>query len=98
MTLPAIQALDNRPPIIVGPSELRPDDWMSDLGTLRQIDYVDTIGVRTGSGVVHIVHFKHQQGVKNLVRGISEGASLAVWRTPPEQAHGTPEAAGHAEA
>lgn len=85
MSAAATQPLDGRQAVIVDPSEIKPGDWMSDLGTLRQIDYVDTLGVRTGPGVVHIVHFKHQQGVSNLVRGISEGTSLTVWRALAEE-------------
>jgi hypothetical protein len=89
MSTPAIHAFDQRRPIIVGPSEIRPDDWMEDLGTLRQVDYVDTLGVRTGSDAVHLIHFKHQQGVPDLVRGIPAGApSMAVWRPLPEQGTG----------
>ena len=89
---PTIQACHQRHPVIVGPSENRPDDWMEDRGTLRQTDYVDALGVRTRSGVFHIVHFKHQPGVSNLVRGISEGpANLIIWRTLTE-------APDHAEA
>ena len=59
---------------------------MEDRGTLRQVDYVDTLSVRTGAGMLHLIHFRHQQGAPNLVRGIPEGApSLTVWRTLPER-------------
>lgn len=80
---PAIQAFDQRHPVIVGPTEIRRDDWMEDRGTLRQVDYVDLFG--GGSGVLLLVHFKHQKGVPSLVLGIQEGTeNLAVWRTLPE--------------
>jgi hypothetical protein len=93
MSAPTIQTFDQRRPIIVNASEIRPNDWLSDLGTLRQVEYVDTLGVRTGSGLVHIVHFKSQRGVQNLARGVSDGTSLTVWRTTPQE--GSP---GDAEA
>jgi hypothetical protein len=82
---PTIQVFDDRQPVILdGPSGIKPNDWLQDLGTLRQVDYVDLLSTRTGGGVVHLVHFKPQQGGNNLVRGISEGTDLTVWRTPPQ--------------
>ena len=57
---------------------IKPDDWIPDLGTLRQVDYVETISDNCGS--VHIVHFKPQNGVPNLVRGYSAHAVPTVWR------------------
>jgi hypothetical protein len=99
MPVPTIQAFDNRHPVIVGPSEIRPGDWMNDLGTLRQVDYVDTISVRTGSGVLRLVHFRDQPGVPNLVRGVSEGTDLTIWRTPPApDSADLPEATGDVDA
>lgn len=99
MTVPTIQAFDQRHPVIVGPSEIRPGDWMNDLGTLRQVEYVDMISVRTGSGVLRLVHFRDQPGVPNLVRGVSEGTDLTIWRTLPEpDSAAIPEVAGHAAA
>lgn len=97
---PTIQVFDDRQPVILdGPSGIKPNDWLQDLGTLRQVDYVDTIGVRTGGGVMHIIHFKPQQGVSNLVRNISEGTDLTVWRTPPQpDSTDLPEAAGDVNA
>jgi hypothetical protein len=63
------------------PSGIMPGDWLADLGTLRQVDYVDMIGVAVGDGSVHIVHFVHQDGIENMARGFSNGASLTVWRS-----------------
>ena len=63
------------------PKDIKAGDWLADLGTLRQVQYVDTIGLAVGVGVVHIVHFVQQDGVENLVRGFSDGANLTVWRS-----------------
>ena len=63
------------------PKSIKAGDWLADLGTLRQVEYVDTIGLAVGAGVVHIVHFVQQDGVENLVRGFLDGASLTVWRS-----------------
>jgi hypothetical protein len=91
MPIPTVGAFDTawgRPPgpelrqhTVDDPSGIKPGDWLADLGTLRQIEYVDTIGLAIGAGVVHIVHFVRQDGVENLARGFSDGASLTVWRS-----------------
>jgi hypothetical protein len=79
VTLPVIQSLDSRQPVILDdPSEIRPGDWIHDLGTLRQVDYVDSIGT------VHIVHFRFQEGVPHLALGASSGVPVTVWRAPVE--------------
>jgi hypothetical protein len=59
---------------------IKPGDWIADLGTLRQVKYVDSIGLAVGTGFIHIVHFVEQSGVENLARGFSNGASVTVWR------------------
>jgi hypothetical protein len=95
-----IQTFDTRQPVAVDdPSGIRPDDWLEDLGTLRQVDYVDTLSAGIGPGTLTIVHFKPQVGVPNLPRGITGGRSLTVWRTqlqPEDRA--LPEQEIHAEA
>lgn len=79
------QTFDTRQPVALeDPSGIKPDDWLEDLGTLRQVDYVDTLSVGFGPGTLTIVHFKPQEGVPNLSRGIASGRSLTAWRTPPE--------------
>jgi hypothetical protein len=95
-----IQTFDTRQPVALDdPSGIKPDDWLEDLGTLRQVDYVDTLGVVVGQGTLTIVHFKPQEGVPNLLRGIASGRALTVWRTPPRLGGGAlPEAVNHAEA
>lgn len=75
---------------------IKPGDWIADLGTLRQVKYVDSIGLAVSTGFIHIVHFVEQSGIENLARGFSTDASVAVWRaasseelgmdvTPPEE-------------
>jgi hypothetical protein len=77
----AIQAFDGRSPVALeDPSTIKPDDWLEDLGTLRQVEYVETLSVKIGPGTLTIVHFKPQKGVENLARGIAGGRSLTVWR------------------
>jgi hypothetical protein len=95
-----IQTFDTRQPVALeDPSGIKPDDWLEDSGTLRQVDCVDTMSVRIGPGTLTLVHFKPQRGVPNLVRGIAGGRSLTVWRTPPQSGdEALPEAESHAEA
>jgi len=95
-----IQTFDTRQPVALeDPSGIKPNDWLEDLGTLRQVDYVDTLSVKIGPGMLTLVHFKSQESVPNLLRGIASGRSLTVWRTQPEPGDGAlPEAESRAEA
>jgi hypothetical protein len=95
-----IQTFDTRQPVALeDPSGIKPDDWLEDLDTLRQVDYVDTLSSRISSGVLTLIHFKPQDGVPSLLRGIAGGRSLTVWRTPPQSDDGAlPEAKSRAEA
>lgn len=95
-----VQTFDtHRPVALEDPSGIKPDDWLEDLGTLRQVDYVDSLSVRFGPGTLTIVHFKPQDGVPNLPRGIAGGRSLTVWRPFPRPADGAlPEVESRAEA
>jgi hypothetical protein len=80
---PTVQTFDGRRQTILDhPRQIKPGDWFPDLGTLRQVQSVDTIGVKAGKpGVVHILHFVPQHGVKDVVCGISDGTrDITVWR------------------
>ena len=95
-----IQTFNTRQPVALeDPSGIKPNDWLEDMGTLRQVDRVDTLSVKIGPGILTIVHFKPQDGVPNLARGIAGGRSLTVWRTLlPSDDGALPEAEGRAEA
>jgi hypothetical protein len=69
-----------RPCLLPDAGRIKPGDWIADLGTLRQVKYVDSIGLAVGTGLVHIVHFVEQSGVENLARGFSASTSVTVWR------------------
>lgn len=76
-----VQPMDGRTPVaLADPSDIKPGDWMHDLGTLRQVDTIDTIGT------VHVVHFRYQEGVPHLARGICSGVDVTVWRARHVQA------------
>jgi len=77
-----VHTFDNRQQMLVGPGEIRPGDWLHDLGTLRQVETIDVIGGKTGPDVVYILHFVEQPGVQNRALGISGSAAshLSVWR------------------
>ena len=50
-----IQTFDMRQPVALDdPSGIKPDDWLEDLGTLRQVDYVDTLSMTIGPGTLTI--------------------------------------------
>jgi len=79
---PTVQTFDNRQQVILAdPSEITPGDWLPDLGTLRQVESVDTIGVKIGPGVLYILHFVPQPGIRTMARGYSGGTkNITVWR------------------
>lgn len=80
-----VYAFDRRQQFIVPPSEIKPGDWLVDLGTLRCVEYIDGIGDAVGSGVLHIVHFETQPGVPNFALGFSSSApEITVWREPDQ--------------
>ena len=81
MSTTKIQTFDNRQPLIVHPSEIKPGDWLSDLGTLRQVASVDAMSLQSGPGMLHILHFEPQPGVANTALGFSTQADpVTVWR------------------
>ena len=77
-----VHTFDNRQQLLVDACEIRPGDWLHDLGTLRRVETIDTLGVRAGSGTVYILHFVEQPGVQNRALGISGSSTgkLTVWR------------------
>lgn len=63
------------------PNEIKPGDWLCDLGTLRQVASVDALSLQTGPGMIHILHFAPQPGVANKALGFSTQAdAVTVWR------------------
>lgn len=73
-----VHTFDHRQQMLVDPSEIRPGDWLHDLGTLRQVETIDTLGA------IYILHFVEQPGVQNRALGISgtNANHLTVWRDP----------------
>ena len=76
-----MHTFDHRQPVIVHPSEIKPGDWLCDLGTLRQVASVDAMSLQTGPGMIHILHFVPQSGVANRALGFSTHADeVTIWR------------------
>jgi hypothetical protein len=83
MTTPAIRTTDKRRQHEAAPAEIRPGDWLRDLGTLRQVESVYAIGDAAGSGMIYIIHFVAQPGVANKPLGISsQRPPVTVWCEP----------------
>jgi hypothetical protein len=81
MTATEIETFDGWQPLIVYPSEIKPGDWLSDLGTLRQGASVDAVSLQTGPGMIRILHFEPRPGIANTALGFSTQAGAAtVWR------------------
>ena len=77
---PRIQAFDGRRQVIVCPDEIRPGDWLRDLGTLRQVERVEELPSALGLGLLFIVRFVSVSGVEDLVLSIPSTVTVTVWR------------------
>lgn len=95
MSAPTIQAFDQRHPTIVEPSEIRPGDFMRDLGTLRRVESVET------PADTRSVSVRFEGGIDGLYGTLSVPGDVpvTVWRTPPPQgSESRSEAASDADA
>jgi len=83
-----VHTFDHRQQMLVAPGEISPGDWLHDLGTLRQVESIDTLGVHGGPDALYILHFVEQPGVHNRALGLSGSAPghLTIWREPPAPA------------
>lgn len=75
-----IQTFDNRRQFIVRPGEVRPGDWLRDLGTLRQVESVEKPPATTRSHRLFVLHFASAPGVEDLDLGIPSTVTITVWR------------------
>ena len=67
----------------VRPDEIRPGDWLRDLGTLRHVAAVEQMPSAFHTGRVLIVYFVPQPGIENLALGIDGAlAAVTIWREP----------------
>jgi len=97
MATRTIQAFDHRQPVIVNPSEIRPGDWMRDLGTLRQVESVETTDDQTLPGT--LIRFADAVDGQYGTLSVREGVKVTVWRMLPQQGRPAPvEASNHAQA
>ena len=79
-----VHTIDDRQQMLVDPGEIRPGDWLHDLGTLRRVESIDTLGTQAGPGTIYILHFVEQPGIQNRALGLSGSApgKLTIWRGP----------------
>jgi hypothetical protein len=75
-----IQAFDSGRRLIVRPGEIRPGDWLRDLGTLRQVESIEELLSATGSGRIFVVRFASMAGVEDLALGIPGTVTVTIWR------------------
>lgn len=76
----SIQAFDNRRQIIVRPDEIRPGDWLRDLGTLREVESAEESPSAVGSGRIFVLSFMSAPGVEDLVLSIPGTVTITIWR------------------
>jgi len=75
-----IQVFDSRCPVIVDPSEIRPGDWLRDLGALRRVESIEEMPYAVGSGRVFVIRFVSAPGVEDLVLSIPGTVTVTIWR------------------
>jgi len=86
MTAPAVQTFDSRQPMIVNPSEIRPGDWVRDLGKLRMVESVETTSERIAPGIAANVRFVDDEDGRYGTLSVPEGIEVTVWRAPADPA------------
>ena len=75
-----IQVFDSRCPVIVDPSEIRPGDWLRDLGALRQVESVEEVHSAVGSGRAFVICFVSSPGVEDRPLSIPGTVTVTIWR------------------
>jgi hypothetical protein len=75
-----LQVFGARRPVTVDPCEIRPGDWLRDLGTLRQVDAVEELPSAVGSGRIFVVRFASAPGVEDLALSVPDTVTITIWR------------------
>ncbi|HTJ71452.1 MAG TPA: hypothetical protein VL551_28175 [Actinospica sp.] len=76
---PTVLHAFDRHPMIVGPTEVRPGDWLRDLGTLRRVEAVET----SGSGVS--IRFAGGVDGQFATLSVPGDVPVTVWRPLSEE-------------
>jgi hypothetical protein len=84
MATSAVQTFDSQQPMIMNPSEIRPGDWMRDLGILRQVEFVEAAEDRSMQGTCASIRFVDGVDGRYGTLSVPEGVKVTVWRTPVE--------------
>ncbi|HTJ66941.1 MAG TPA: hypothetical protein VL551_05370 [Actinospica sp.] len=67
----------------VHPREIRPGDWLRDLGTLRQVETVEQSACALTHDRIVVVRFVPQSGVEDLALSLpGTVTAVTVWREP----------------
>jgi hypothetical protein len=76
----SVQTFDERRQLIVRPDEIRPGDWLRDLGTLRQVASVEESPSVKVSDRLFVMRFTSAPGVENLALCIPGTVTVTIWR------------------
>ena len=74
------QAPDDLSRHTVRPDQIRPGDWLRDLGTLRKVESVETLPAIGSTGRIFVAYFVSVPGVKDLPLGIPNDVTVTIWR------------------
>ena len=80
MITPVVQTFDHRQQMIVFPSEIKPGDWLRDLGRLRQVKSVETMEDTLQPETLHLIHFVDEQTADYGSLGVRALTRVTIWR------------------
>ena len=75
------QAADDLTRHTVCPDEIRPGDWLRDLGTLRHVVAVEELPAVGCTERIFVVRFASMPGVEDLTLGIPSTVTVVIWRS-----------------
>lgn len=87
MTTPQIQSPPHAQRLTVKPSEIRPGDWMRDLGRLRQVETIERVGDgtsrtedETNAKALYVIRFADEPHGAFATLGLWEAIAATIWR------------------
>jgi hypothetical protein len=82
MTAAQIPAPANTQRLTMKPSEIRPGDWLRDLGRLRQVGDIGPVDTEVVPSTLYLIRFVDQPDCDFGTMGVREETPVTVWREP----------------
>jgi hypothetical protein len=82
MRIAQIQAPSNAQRLTVKPSEIRPGDWMRDLGRFRRVESIEPVEGEVASTTLFVIQFEDEPKADFGTLGVWEAIPATIWREP----------------